>query len=98
MVGVAEREELIGADDATLLDGAVRERRVFVTRDYSSIRSLLIERLELEVRTWGVIFLSPALPQGKIGIAAVSRALEAMLRQHPEDDTLLDREVWIGPG
>jgi hypothetical protein len=95
VVGVAELKQLRRASDTTLLDAALGERRVFVTRDYSSLRRLLAERIQVEIQTWGVIFLSPALPQGQAGVGAVSRALEAILAEHPDEDALVDREVWV---
>ena len=94
-VAVTERDDLVGASDELLLEWAMSERRVLVTRDYSTLRPLLAERAGVGRSTWGVIFVSHSLPHGRAASSALCGALEALLTEHPKDDAFVDREVWI---
>ncbi len=97
VIAVAERAELRGSSDDALLDCAVAERRAFVTRDYSSVRSLIAERLATGRPTRGVVFVSRTFDPGRSGTGKLRNALAHLLDDHPGDDDLGDREIWLTP-
>jgi len=97
VIAVTERAELRGSSDGALLDWAVGERRALVTRDYGSLRSLVAERVATVRPTWGVVFVSRAFDPARSGTGRLRDALARLLQDHPREDELRDREVWLTP-
>lgn len=94
MLAIADDPSLRQTGDEDLLGHCVAERRVLVTRDYSTVRPLAAARVRRGEEMWGVIFLSRRL--GRRGASAgVIEALDAFLRAHPDADALVGREAWV---
>jgi len=61
---------LAGAGDVVVLETAIAQRRILVTRDYSDF-ALLVAALQRRKRSFpGVLFASVALPLGRPGALA----------------------------
>ncbi len=97
LIAVTERAELRGSSDDALLDWAAGERRALVTRDYTSLRPMLQERLATGRPTWGVVFVSRSFVPARSGTGRTRDALARILRDHPGEDELRDREFWLRP-
>ncbi len=96
VVAATEHEDLIELPDPHLLEHASRDRRAIVTYDAADFRTAARERAANEEHHSGLVLLSPKrFPQGKRYVGAVIAALQALLTDMPEDDALLDREVWL---
>lgn len=82
------------ADDPTLLEHAITEGWILVTRNYQDFAPL-VEALNRAGRSFpGVLFLSTAIPQGNAG-AHVNR-IEAWISSVPPEENLVqDTLGWI---
>lgn len=92
-----ERPDLRGRSDEVLLDIAADERRVLVTRDASSLRSLLRARWAAGRPTWGAIFVPSSIAATLGAHASLADALSRIAMAHPNDGAL-EHEVWITAG
>ncbi len=97
-IAASERHELRTAGDDALLDAAAKERRVLVTRDTTTLRTLLHARWASGRPTWGAVFVASSVPASRRGAALVVRELARIAAAHPGEDPL-EHELWIGaPG
>jgi predicted nuclease of predicted toxin-antitoxin system len=95
VVAVAERDDLVGSTDSTILEVATSEGRAVVTNNIKDFRPLVAERLA-QGRTHGGLILVPSTrTRTRAAIAALGRAIEKVLNDNP--DGLSGSERWIGP-
>lgn len=92
---VADREDLVGRSDRTILEAAASEDRAVVTNNIKDFRPLAAEWLAQGKLHAGLILLPSARTRTRNAIAAVAAAIENVLRDHP--DGLNGSERWIGP-
>jgi hypothetical protein len=95
VVAVAERDELVGSTDSTLLEVATSEGRAVVTNNIKDFRPLVAERLA-QGRTHGGLILVPSKrTRTRAAVATLGSAIEKVLHENP--DGLSGSERWIGP-
>lgn len=95
VVAVAEREDLIGSSDRTILEVAAAERRAVITNNIKDFRPLAAERLAREQAHGGLILLPSKRTRTRALVERLADAIEAVLRANP--DGLDSSERWIGP-
>lgn len=95
VVAVAERDDVIGCSDRLVFEVADREHRAVVTNNIKDFRPLAAEWLAAGRTHPGVILLPAARIRTRAAIPILARAIEAILRAHP--DGIAGRELWIGP-
>lgn len=95
IVAVADRADLRGCSDRTILEAASSERRVVVTNNIKDFRPLAAERLARGQAHGGLILLPSSRTRTRATVHAVADAIERVLRDHP--DGLSSSERWIGP-
>jgi len=92
---VADREDLVGRSDRFILEVACAEGRAVVTNNIKDFRPLAAEWLAQGRVHGGLILLPSTRTRTRGAIAAVTGAVENVLRDHP--DGLSGSERWIGP-
>ncbi len=92
---VAERSDLVGSIDSTLLEVATGEGRAVVTSNVEDFRPLAAERLAQGRMHCGLILVPTKRSRTRAATAALARAIEKVLHDHP--DGLPGSERWIGP-
>jgi uncharacterized protein with PIN domain len=95
VVAVAERKDLVGSTDSTVLKIATREGRAVVTNNIKDFRPLVAERLARGRTHGGLILVPSTRTRTRAAIAGLGRALEKVLNDNP--DGLSGSERWIGP-
>ena len=83
---VAERRDLVGAPDETVLEAATSERRIVVTRNIADFVPLSQQWLAAGREHAGVVAVAKTFPQDRSFLGAATAALGEMLRsgQHPQ--------------
>lgn len=92
---VAEREDLVGRSDRSILEAASSEGRAVVTNNIKDFRPLAAEWLAQGRIHAGLILLPSTRTRTRHAIAAIAEAIENVLRDHP--DGLNGSERWIAP-
>jgi len=98
VVAVTERPGLRGRADRVHLAGMSTERRAIVTEDVGDFRPLLAEAMRRGDPTWGLVLVSPRrFPRAGSEVGRLVAALDALLRERPEDDAALAAggEIWL---
>lgn len=95
VVAVAERQELLGSSDATLLEVAADEGRAVITNNVKDFRPLAAERLARGSSHAGLVFIPSTRTRTRATTAVLAAAVETVLKEHP--DGLAGSERWIGP-
>lgn len=91
--GDARRE---GLSDLEVLELARRERRAIVTNNLRDYRRLHQAALTPGGEgDFGMVFVPGGYRRTKRDIGRIVRALEAILREHPDDDALANGETWL---
>lgn len=92
---VAERTDAVGSTDREILELAAREGRAVVTNNVRDFRPLAAQWLAQGRIHAGLILVPPARTRTRAAVPALARAIEQVLRDHP--DGLAGTERWIGP-
>jgi predicted nuclease of predicted toxin-antitoxin system len=92
---VLDRDDLIGRSDRIVFEVACGEGRAVVTNNIKDYRPLAAEFLAQGRSHAGLILLPSARTRSRDAIAAIARAIEAILRDNPQG--LRSSERWIGP-
>jgi predicted nuclease of predicted toxin-antitoxin system len=92
---VADREDLVGRSDRSIFEVACSEGRAVMTNNIKDFRPLAAEWLAQGRVHAGLILLPSARTRSRHAVAAVTAAIESVLRGHP--DGLSGSERWIGP-
>lgn len=93
-VAVSERRELRGLADEVHF--ASSGRRAIVTENVGDFRPLLATAARAGTVNYGLICVSARrFPRSMDTVGRTIHALDALLRAHPGDDALRDREVWL---
>jgi len=97
VVAVGERVDLRGRPDRVHFASLPDEQRTIVTRDLADFRPLLAEALRRGTNNYGLVCVPQRFSFNREGIGRVVRALDALLRAHPETDAAiaLGGEVWL---
>lgn len=97
VVAVGEHAALRGRPDRVHFASLPDEQRAIVTRDLADFRPLLAEALRRGAKTYGLVCVPPRFSLNREGIGRVVRALDALLRAHPEADAAiaLGGEIWL---
>lgn len=95
IVAVADRTDLVGSSDRTILEVASSELMAVVTNNIKDFRPLAAERLARGQAHGGLILLPSSRTRTRAAVAALADAIESVLRDHP--DGLGSSERWIGP-
>jgi hypothetical protein len=95
VVAVAERHDLVGSSDRTLLDIASSEGRAVITNNVKDFRPLAAERLAQGRNHAGLILLPATRSRTRAAAAPLATAIAQVLCDHPEG--LTDSERWIDP-
>ena len=96
VVAVVERPKLPSTPDAELFELAASENRTVVTNDAPHFIELFNGALTESREHAGVLLTSDhSLPRTKAGIGAMVRALDHILREHPEKDALANQLRWV---
>ena len=96
VVAVVERDDLTGRSDRAVLQVASGEGRAVVTKNIKDFRPLAAETLAQGESHAGLILLPASRTRTRDAIGMLAKAIEQILRDHP--DGLKDSERWIGPG
>jgi predicted nuclease of predicted toxin-antitoxin system len=92
---VADRADLVGRSDRIIFEAAFSEGRAVVTNNVKDFRPLAAEWLAEGRVHAGLILLPSTRIRTRHATAAVTAAIENVLRDHP--DGLTGSERWIGP-
>lgn len=92
---VAEREDLIGSSDRTILEVAAADGRAVITNNIKDFRPLAAERLARHQAHGGLILLPSRTTRTRALVEPLADAIEAVLRANP--DGLDSSERSIGP-
>lgn len=92
---VADRPDLIGRSDRTILEIATSELRAVVTINVKDFRPLAAERLARGQTHGGLILLPSSHIRTRAAVAVLAAAIESVLPDHP--DGLSSSERWVGP-
>ena len=95
VVAVAERDDLVGSLDSTILEVATDEGRAVVTNNIKDFRPLAAERLARGRTHGGLILVPSTQTRNRAAITSLAGAIETVLRDNP--DGLTGSERWIGP-
>jgi len=97
VVAVGERVELRGRPDRVHFASLPDEQRAIVTRDLADFRPLLAEALRRGEINSGLVCLPRRFSLNRDGIGRLVRALDTLLRTHPEADAViaLGGEIWL---
>lgn len=97
VIAVAERPELRGLTDRDHFEFASSERRVIVSGNLRDFRPMLSQALHSGSPAYGLICLPRRFSLARRDVGDLVRALEALLKTHPEDDSLIRRggEIWL---
>ncbi len=95
VVAAADRIDLLGCSDRTILEIASSELRAVVTNNIKDFRPLAAERLARGHSHAGLILLPSSRTRTRGGVGALAHGIEVVLREHPEG--LSSSERWIGP-
>jgi hypothetical protein len=95
VVAVAERGDLVGSIDSTILEVATAEGHAVVTSNVKDFRPLAAERLAQGRNHGGLILVPTTRSRTRAATAPLARAIKKALHDHP--DGLPGSERWIGP-
>ncbi|ORW12913.1 DUF5615 family PIN-like protein [Mycolicibacter longobardus] len=95
VIAVADRDDLVGCSDRTILEAAAGEGRAVVTNNIKDFRPLAAEWLSQGRTHSGLILLPSTRTRTRAAITVLTAAIEAVLRAHPEG--IAGSERWIGP-
>ncbi len=94
VIAVSERPELRGLADEVHF--ATSGRRAIVTENVGDFRPLLAAAARAGTVNYGLICVAARrFPRAMDTVGRMIGALDALLRDHPGDDALCDREVWL---
>lgn len=85
---------LAGASDVAVFEWAIRHERLLVTRDYRDFSYLAVALVRTRRSFPGILFLSPAVPQGDAG--AIARAVDSWAAANPSPHAQV--VAWCGLG
>ncbi len=99
VISVHERSGLPGLPDAELVELMIADRRAILTENTADFMPV-VSRLALEARDHDGLLLSShaTLPRARNRVGHYVRALERILADHPRDEDLLNRIVWLAAG
>lgn len=87
---------VIAIDDSRVLDWAVSDRRAVVTNNIGDFRQLHAAYLTTSKAHYGLILVPTSRYSFvKTELGPLIMALDAALREHPSDDALCDRELFL---
>lgn len=97
VVAVGERADLRGRPDRVHFAAQAAQRRAIVTRDLGDFRPLLAEALRSGARSYGLVCVPNRFSLGKKHVERLVRALDALLRAHPDDAAAIQHggEFWL---
>ena len=97
VVSVSDRPGLRGRPDRVHFASLPDEQRAIVTRDLGDFRPLLANALRRGDVTYGLVCVPPRFPLNRDGIGRLVKALDMLLRAHPEIDAAVDLggEIWL---
>lgn len=95
VVAAADRTDVVGCSDRMILEIASNELRAVVTNNIKDFRPLAAERLARGLAHGGLILLPSSRAHTRDAVAALTNAIESVLRDNPEG--LSSSERWIGP-
>lgn len=98
VIAVGERADLKGRSDRVHFASLPDEQRAIVTRDLGDFRPLLAQALRAGAATYGLVCVPRRFSLSRSGTGRLVRALDALLREHPEPDGAIKRggEIWLG--
>lgn len=98
VLSALERDELREAPDAEVFAAAVAERRALVTNDAGGFVPLTVSAAQESQDHHGLLLNSDrSMPRSSDTVGLYVRVLGALLREHPEERSLLNRIVWLKP-
>ncbi len=71
---------LVSADDSVIMDAAITDDRILLTRDYTDFGELVGLQIHQGLEFPGVLFISPSIPQGDVG--ALLEAIISWVHQY----------------
>ncbi len=96
VVAVKERAEWVGMADDDLLAAARREGRAIATknlRDFAPLHADLV--VPGEPGHAGLVFIPTSYRLTKASMGSLAAALERVLAEFPDDDSLADGITWL---
>lgn len=95
VIAVADRDDLVGCSDRTILEAVAGEGRAVVTNNIKDFRPLAAEWLSQGRTHSGLILFPSTRTRTRAAITVLTAAIEAVLRAHPEG--IAGSERWVGP-
>lgn len=95
VLAVADRSDLVGRSDRLVFEVAAREGRAVVTNNIKDFRPLAAEWLTQGRTHPGLVLLPSSRIRTRTAVAALTEAIETILRAHP--DGIAGSERWISP-
>ena len=95
VLAVAERADLAGTSDRTVLEVASDEQRAVITNNIKDFRPLAAEWLAQGRVHGGLILLPATRTRTRAAAPLLVGAIATVLRAHP--DGIAGSERWIGP-
>jgi hypothetical protein len=85
---------LMSADDGEIMDAAINEDRILLTRDYTDFGELVVLQIHQGMEFPGVLFISPSIPQGDVG--ALLEAIISWAHQYEsEGRSIRNTAAWL---
>jgi predicted nuclease of predicted toxin-antitoxin system len=94
-VVTAIEARLGGRSDSELLDWAIDNRRAVVTANYPAFRTLHEIRLSRGDSHFGIVLISGRYSLSKAGVGRLVSAIERLLVEQPQDNSLENVEIWL---
>jgi hypothetical protein len=97
VVAVKQDLALEGLEDDELIAWCCDERRAIVTENFVHFRPLQLEAINEGRTHYGLVCVSGRrFPRSSAGIGRLVRALDHFLKEHPDDDALVEQgEHWL---
>jgi predicted nuclease of predicted toxin-antitoxin system len=95
VVAVAERTDLVGRSDRSVLDIASADSRAVITNNIKDFRPIAAERLARGETHRGLILLPSKRTRTRAVVESLAEAIDTVLEANP--DGLESSERWIGP-
>ena len=96
VIAVCERPDLISAEDETLLALSTAEKRALLTNNVRDFVPIATRWVGEGRSSHGLLLVSDrTLKRSRNTIGAYVKAIDRLLREHPEEDALRDQIIWL---
>ena len=85
---------LMSADDSVIMEAAITEDMIVLTRDYKDFGELVVLQTRQGLEFPGVLFISPSIPHGDVGI--ILEAIVSWAHRHESESlSIRNSAAWL---